>query len=147
MVAPLKFLSSVAEAQLWQKLTDKILHDVLSAMRDMEDAGIFAVHVGVNFAQADLEHPHLVNRILWALDQYDLHPNRLSIEVLANVAVQDAASPVRHSVNSLAKLGCNVDLDDFGTAQNPCDSLCQLDINRMKIDRSFIFDIDRDPKK
>ena len=147
MVAPLTFLTSVAEAQLWHKLTDTILHDALSAMRDLEEAGIFVPHVGVNFAQADLEHPHLVNRILWALDQFDLQPNRLSIEVLENVVVQDAASPVRHSVNSLAKLGCHVDLDDFGTAQNPFESLRQLDINRMKIDRSFIFDIDQDPKK
>jgi EAL domain-containing protein (putative c-di-GMP-specific phosphodiesterase class I) len=51
MVAPLTFLTSVAEAQLWHKLTDTILHDALSAMRDLEDAGIFVPHVGVNFAQ------------------------------------------------------------------------------------------------
>jgi EAL domain-containing protein (putative c-di-GMP-specific phosphodiesterase class I) len=89
----------------------------------------------------------LVNRILWALDQFDLHPNQLSIEVPENVVVQDAALPVRHSVNSLAKLGCHVDLDDFGTAQNPFDSLRQLDINRMKIDHSFIFDIRSGPQK
>ena len=147
MVAPLAFLSSVAQAQLWHKLTDTILHQSLSAIRDLQDAGIFIPQVGVNFAQADLEHPQLMTRILWALDQFDLQPNRLSIEVLENVVVQDAASPVRHSVNSLAKLGCHIDLDDFGTAQNPFDSLRQLNIDRMKIDRSFVYNIDRDAKK
>ena len=147
MVAPLAFLSSVAQAQLWHKLTDTILHQSLSAIRDLQDAGIFIPQVGVNFAQADLEHPQLMTRILWALNQFDLQPNRLSIEVLENVVVQDAASPVRHSVNSLAKLGCHIDLDDFGTAQNPFDSLRQLNIDRMKIDRSFVYNIDRDAKK
>ena len=147
MVAPLAFLSSVAQAQLWHKLTDTILHQSLSAIRDLQDAGIFIPQVGVNFAQADLEHPQLMTRILWTLDQFDLQPNRLSIEVLENVVVQDAASPVRHSVNSLAKLGCHIDLDDFGTAQNPFDSLRQLNIDRMKIDRSFVYNIDRDAKK
>ena len=147
MVPPLAFLSSVAQAQLWHKLTDTILHDSLSAMRDLEDAGIFVPQVGVNFAQSDLEHPQQVTRILWALDQFDLQPNRLSVEVLESVVVQDAQSPVRHAVNSLAKLGCHIDLDDFGTAQNPFDSLRQLNIDRMKIDRSFVFNIDRDPKK
>ena len=147
MVAPLAFLSSIAQAQLWHKLTDTILHQSLSAIRDLQDAGIFIPQVGVNFAQADLEHPQLMTRILWALDQFDLQPNRLSIEVLENVVVQDAASPVRHSVNSLAKLGCHIDLDDFGTAQNPFDSLRQLNIDRMKIDRSFVYNIDRDAKK
>ncbi len=147
MVAPLAFLSSVAQAQLWHTLTDTILHQSLSAIRDLQDAGIFIPQVGVNFAQADLEHPQLITRILWTLDQFDLQPNRLSIEVLENVVVQDAASPVRHSVNSLAKLGCHIDLDDFGTAQNPFDSLRQLNIDRMKIDRSFVYNIDRDAKK
>ena len=147
MVAPLAFLSSVAQAQLWHTLTDTILHQSLSAIRDLQDAGIFIPQVGVNFAQADLEHPQLMTRILWALDQFHLQPNRLSIEVLENVVVQDAASPVRHSVNSLAKLGCHIDLDDFGTAQNPFDSLRQLNIDRMKIDRSFVYNIDRDAKK
>ena len=69
------------------------------------------------------------------------------MEVLENVVVQDAASPVRNSVNTLAKLGCHIDLDDFGTAQNPFNSLRQLNIDRMKIDRSFILNIDSEPKK
>jgi len=67
--------------------------------------------------------------------------------VLENVTVQDAASLVRNSFNTLAKLGCHIDLDDFGTAQNPFNSLRQLNIYRMKIDRSFILNIDNEPKK
>ena len=74
-------------------------------------------------AQSDLKHRQLVTRILWAMDQFDLQPNRLSIEVLENVLIQDAASPVRHSVKSLAKLRCHIDLDDFGAAQNPFNAL------------------------
>jgi EAL domain-containing protein (putative c-di-GMP-specific phosphodiesterase class I) len=128
-------------------LTDTILHASLSAIRDLEDAGVFVPQVGVNFAQSDLEDPQLITRILWALDQFDLEPDRLSVEVLKNVVVQDAASPVRNSVNTLAKLRCNIDLDDFGTAQNPFNSLRQLNIDCMKIDRSFILNIDSEPKK
>ena len=104
-VAPLAFLSAVARAQLWHKLTDTILHASLSAIRDLEDAGVFVQQVGVNFAQSGLEDPQLITRILWALDQFDLKPDRLLVEVLENVVVQDVASPVRNSVNTLAKLG------------------------------------------
>jgi sensor c-di-GMP phosphodiesterase-like protein len=63
-------------------LTDTILHASLSAIRDLEDAGVFVPQVGVNFAQSDLEDPQLITRILWALDQFDLEPDRLSVEVL-----------------------------------------------------------------
>jgi EAL domain-containing protein (putative c-di-GMP-specific phosphodiesterase class I) len=146
-VAPLAFLSAVALAQLWHKLTDTILHASLSTIRDLENAWVFVPQVGVNFAQSDLEDPQLITRTLWALDQFNLQPDRLSVEVLETVVVQDAASPVRNSVNTLAKFGCHIDLDDFGTAQNPFNSLRQLNIDRMKIDRSFILNIDREPKK
>jgi EAL domain-containing protein (putative c-di-GMP-specific phosphodiesterase class I) len=57
------------------------------------------------------------------MDQFDLQPNWISIEVLENVVIQNAASPMRHSVKSLAKLRCHIDLDDFGTAQNPFNPL------------------------
>ena len=146
-VAPLAFLSAVARAQLWHKSTDTILHASLSAIRDLEDAGVFVPRVGVNFSQSDLEDPQPITRTLWALDQFDLQPDRLSVEVLENVVVQDAASQVRDSVNALARLGCHIDLDDFGTAQNPFNSLRQLNIDCMKIDRSFILNIDSEPKK
>ena len=89
-------------------MTDTILRAALSAIRDLEDAGILVQQVGVNFAQSDLEDPQLITRILWALDQFDLQPDRLSVEVLENVLVQDAASPVRNSVNTLAKLGSHI---------------------------------------
>ena len=141
------FLSAVARAQLWHKSTDTILHASLSAIRDLEDAGVFVPRVGVNFSQSDLEDPQPITRTLWALDQFDLQPDRLSVEVLKNVVFQDAASPVRNSVNTLAKLRCHIDLDDFGTAQNPFNSLHQLNIDRMKIDCSFIRNIDSEPKK
>jgi len=104
-VATLAFLSAVARAQLWHKLTDTILHASLSAIRDLEDAGVFVPQVSVNFAQSGLKDPQLITRILWALDQFDLKPDRLSVEVLENVVVQDVASPARNSVNTLAKLG------------------------------------------
>ena len=74
-------------------------------------------------AQSDLKHRQLVTRILWSMDQFDLQSNRISIEVLENVVIQNAASPMRHSVKSLAKLRCHIDLDDFGTAQNPFNPL------------------------
>ena len=128
-------------------MTDTILDASLSAIRDLEDAGVFVPQVGVNFAQSDLKDPQLITQILWALDQFDLQPDRLSVEVLENVVVQDAASPVRNSVNTLAKLGCHIDLDDSCTAQNPFISLHQLNINQIKIDRSFIPNIDSEPKK
>ena len=73
--------------------------------------------VAANSARQDLEHPQMVTRIIWALDQFDLKADRQSIEVLESVVVHKSDTKVHHAIDQLAKLGCTIDLDDFGIVQ------------------------------
>tara|TARA_B110000305_G_scaffold36419_1_gene36558 strand:- start:8 stop:274 length:267 start_codon:yes stop_codon:yes gene_type:complete len=73
--------------------------------------------VVANFAQQDLEHPQMVTRIIWTLDQFDLKANRQSIDVLESVVAHKSNTKVHHAIDQLAKLGCTIDLDDFGIVQ------------------------------
>jgi len=73
--------------------------------------------VAANFAQQDLEHLQMVTRITWALDQFDLKADQQSIEVLESVVVHKSYTKVYHAIDQLAKLGCTIDLDDFGIVQ------------------------------
>jgi EAL domain-containing protein (putative c-di-GMP-specific phosphodiesterase class I) len=51
------------------------------------------------------------------------------------------------NINGLVELGCNVDLDDFGTGHASISSIRRFKINRLKIDRSFVMKADRDPEQ
>ena len=73
--------------------------------------------VAANSARQDLEHPQMVTRIIWALDQFDLKADRQSIEVLESVVVHKSDTKVHHAIYQRAKLGCTIDLDDFGIVQ------------------------------
>ena len=51
------------------------------------------------------------------------------------------------NIAALARLGCHIDLDDFGTGQASINALRRLPVRRLKIDRSFVTGLDRDPQQ
>ena len=54
---------------------------------------------------------------------------------------------ITHNINALGKLGCRIDLDDFGTGHASISSIRRFAVSRIKIDRSFITKADRDPEQ
>ncbi len=94
--------------------------------------------MAVNFSAAELRDPALVDRIQWELDHHDLGAERLTIEVLETVVSTAVDDSVALSINGLAKLGCPIDLDDFGTGHASITSLRRFAVRRIKIDRSFV---------
>ncbi|MET1754265.1 GGDEF domain-containing phosphodiesterase [Novosphingobium sp. RD2P27] len=84
--------------------------------------------------------PELVQDVERALDAHHLAPEALEIEITERHALDDldgAASTVR----SLRNLGVSVALDDFGTGFASLSAISALDVNRLKIDRSFVSDM------
>ena len=119
----------------------------LSALRSWDDAGLDIPCVGVNFSSDELRNPKLIDKVKWELDRYDLAPHRLSVEVLETVVAASPEDVVSRNVNGLAKLGCRIDLDDFGTGHASISSIRRFAVQRIKIDRSFVMKVDRDPEQ
>jgi len=78
------------------------------------------------------------------LDQFDLEAERLIIEVLETVIAASPYDSVTRNINGLARMGCPIDLDDFGTGHASISSLRRFAARRIKIDRSFVMKVDRD---
>ncbi|MEL6573611.1 MAG: EAL domain-containing protein [Pseudomonadota bacterium] len=81
------------------------------------------------------------------LKRYNIRPNRLVIEVLESVYVDRNDDPIIKNLEMLSALGCKIDLDDFGTGQASLKSVRRFAVNRVKIDRSFIMDVDTDEEQ
>ena len=101
--------------------------------------------IGVNFAGGELANPQLIDKVTWELDRFDLSPERLAIEVLETVVASAADDVITRNINALRKLGCRIDLDDFGTGHASIASIRRFSVSRIKIDRSFVMKADRDP--
>jgi EAL domain-containing protein (putative c-di-GMP-specific phosphodiesterase class I) len=85
-----------------------------------------------------------VDRIGWELDRFELTPDRLVVEVLETVVATKAEDVVIRNLAGLARLGCCLDLDDFGTGHASITNIRRFSIERIKIDRSFVTRIDED---
>ncbi len=145
LIAPADFLPLLAASGQLERLSEVILFHALTAMRNWDAAGHPIPRIGVNFATDELHNPKLVDKIRWELDRFDLTPDRLSIEVLETVVAADPDDIVSRNITGLADLGCGIDLDDFGTGHASIAAIRRFAVSRIKIDRSFIMKIDRDP--
>lgn len=102
---------------------------------------ICAVNVSGKTLQADAFFVHLVE----VLQQTRLPPSRLQLEITEGVFIQS-----KDALNTLAKirnLGVSLALDDFGSGYSSFGYLADLDLNQLKIDRSFLNDLESSRKK
>ncbi|WP_254440862.1 putative bifunctional diguanylate cyclase/phosphodiesterase [Ruegeria arenilitoris] len=147
VVGPQVFLPFAEQAKLMDKLGETIRHHAFRAMRDWDCAGAVIPRIGINFSSDELRDPSLVDRVRWELDQFDLSPDRLAVEILETVFSRRPDDVITRNVTQLSKLGCCIDLDDFGTGHASFSSIKRFDVSRIKIDRSFVSNADRDPSQ
>jgi EAL domain-containing protein (putative c-di-GMP-specific phosphodiesterase class I)/GGDEF domain-containing protein len=147
IVPPSQFLRVLEDSGRMEHLSEVILQHSLTALRSWDQAGLDIPRVSVNFSDPELRDPRLVERIQWDLDRFGLSPARLGIEVLETVIASSPEGIVARNILELGKLGCHIDLDDFGTGHASITSLRRFKVHRLKIDRSFVTRVDRDEEQ
>lgn len=146
-ISPGRFLPAVETAGRSERLSDIMLSNALKALSVWDATGVVVPQVGVNFAAQELRSPSLVEKIKWELDRYGLQPDRLAIEILETVISQGADDLMLRNLSRLRDLGCKIELDDFGTGAAAITSIQRFGVSRIKIDRSFVTRLDRDPEQ
>lgn len=144
LVPPNEFLPVIEDAGLSERLGEVILYHALTALVRWDKAGLHVPNVGVNFSSAELRNPGLAEKLKWELDRFDLTPDRLCIEILETVIAETDNDVVVHNISALAKMGCGIDLDDFGTGHASITNIRRFAVRRIKIDRSFVTNVDED---
>jgi diguanylate cyclase len=144
LIGPAIFLPMIESTGLSERLGEVILQHALSALVHWDKLGLDIPHIAVNFSSAELCNPRLADKLKWELDRFDMNPNRLNIEVLENVVAATDNDTIVTNIAALARLGCGIDLDDFGTGHASITSIRRFAIRRIKIDRSFVTRVDED---
>lgn len=145
VIGPAAFLPVLEAAGLLDRLGRVVLTGGLAALAEWERAGCAVPKLGINFSAQELRDPHLADRIGRELERFDIAPERLAVEILETVVAGRDDDGLRRTVADLSRLGCTVDLDDFGTGSASIAALARFAVSRIKIDRSFVAGIDRDP--
>lgn len=149
LLAPGSFLPAIEGSELMELLGQTMLAQSLAALVELDRRGLHLPTVAVNFSGPELRDPQLPDRLRWTLDRYGLAPSRLTVEVLESVVAGDGDDVIASNIGRISALGCAVDLDDFGTGNSSITAIRRFALNRLKIDRSFVQDVDqnRDQQK
>jgi len=145
VLPPVDFIAVMQDAGLSGRLSEVMLFQALTALRSWDKAGLPVPTVAVNFCKEDLRNPRLADRLKWELDRFDLAPQRLTVEILESVVAETGDEVSVRNIAALARLGCVIDLDDFGTGHASIANIRRFDVHRLKIDRSFVTRVDSDP--
>jgi diguanylate cyclase len=144
LVAPAEFLPAIADAGLSERLVEVILYHSLAALARWDKAGLRVPCIAVNFSADELRNPRLAEKLKWELDRFNLTPERLCVEILETVVADTGNDVIIHNIAALARLGCGIDLDDFGTGNASIANIRRFAVRRIKIDRSFVTHVDDD---
>ncbi|MEM9108378.1 MAG: EAL domain-containing protein, partial [Pseudomonadota bacterium] len=139
-----RFLPALEAEGLIERLGEVILDGALSALKRWDEAGLIVPTVAINVSDAELRNPKFCDRIRWELDRHEIPADRLTIEILETVTSEGDVDVVAHNLRGLARLGCRIDMDDFGTGNASLAALRRFSVDRIKIDRSYVSEVDSD---
>jgi len=100
--------------------------------------------ISINLSAWDLQDPKLPNLINNVLDKNKLSADSLSLEITESAVMQDPAR-ARDVLEQLDEMGINLEIDDYGTGFSSLAYLKLLPVNTLKIDKSFVIDMLREP--
>jgi diguanylate cyclase (GGDEF)-like protein/PAS domain S-box-containing protein len=142
-VPPARFIPLAEDTGLIQPLGDWVFWESCRHVRMFKDLGLPAVRVAVNISAQQLRHENLPLMVRGALACYDLSPTDLELEITESTAMQNPEITMS-ILNQLSDMGIALAIDDFGTGYSSLAYLKHLPIQRLKLDQSFVKDIESD---
>jgi diguanylate cyclase (GGDEF)-like protein len=144
VLSPSEFLDIAEGAGMLDALTDALLEQSLAHLKAWHNGGQM-LRLSLNISPRTMRDVGFVDRVRVALENADMDPDWLTLEVTEHVMVGDANRSIRE-LERLRRLGCRIAIDDFGTGYSSMAYLKRLPIDELKIDQSFVTQLGEDPK-
>ena len=140
-IPPQRVVTLAEECGLLADLTRWVLHEACRQMADWRARGVAVPHVAVNFQAGSFQDPDLPDLLARTLAAHGLRPADLIAEITETVmlAPDPAVLATAHAVRDS---GIALSLDDFGTGYSSLGALHRLPISELKLDKSFVQDIE-----
>jgi len=143
LVLPTEFISVAEETGMILPLGEWVLDEACCQLRAWRDAGVKELTMAVNLSAHQLHSPALLPHIAQTLEKYGLAGADLELEITESVAMHDPDASISQ-LKALRDLGVRLSIDDFGTGYSSLSYLKLLPIHTLKLDQSFVRDIECD---
>jgi diguanylate cyclase (GGDEF)-like protein len=143
-ISPVNLIPLAEKTDLIVPIGEWILRTACRQNRQWQGAGVPPLPVCINLCLNQFQNPHLIANIQSILEENQLDPHWLTIEVTESI-IMDDIDYSRRAIEQLATIGVNLSLDDFGVGLGSLSCLQQFKIPAVKIHESFIKDLDHSP--
>lgn len=140
LIPPDTFIHHAEAAGLIGELGYFVLRKACMSAREWIDQGLEFNHVSVNVSGRQLNDPHFHKQVAGVLEESGFPPEKLLLEITESTVMQNFET-ANKVIESLRAINVRVSVDDFGTGYSSLSYLKDMNIDEIKIDRSFIKNI------
>ncbi|MBI2275857.1 MAG: EAL domain-containing protein [Dechloromonas sp.] len=146
MIHPARFIALAEETGLIGPIGEWVLETANAQNRVWQREGFPGFRMAVNVSTRQFRQGGILNALEALLAAHELAPDSLELEVTESSLMDDMDDSIR-ILNELRALGASISLDDFGTGYSSLAYLRRLPVDRLKIDQSFVHEMEADEQK
>ena len=139
-VSPVEFIPLLEETGMIQQVGRWILRKACMTCKQWHDQGLGPVSIAVNLSPIQFNEGRITRIVQEVLDETGLPPEYLELELTESTVMRNPEQTTT-ILGELGKMGVELAIDDFGTGYSSLSYLQKFPINTLKIDRSFVNDI------
>ncbi|MBK7765009.1 MAG: EAL domain-containing protein [Sulfuritalea sp.] len=144
LVSPGQFIPVAEESGLIVPLGEWVLREAFRQMNEWTNLGLAPLRMSINISAVQFRRGGLPRFLAEQLAAYDIDPRYVELELTESVLMQ-GVDKVLQTLHEIKDLGVTLAIDDFGTGYSSLSYLRRFPIDRLKIDQSFVRDIERTP--
>ncbi|NOZ74312.1 MAG: EAL domain-containing protein [FCB group bacterium] len=143
LIPPGKFIPVAEESGLIIPMSEWILEKTARQTKRWQELGLPELKIGVNLSPVHFRLDTLSKDMDSLVSRLNLSPSSLDLEITESAIMSNLDRAIR-ILNELREIGFNLSLDDFGTGYSSLSYLRRFPVHTLKIDQSFIRDVDQD---
>ena len=136
-IPPDTFIPLAEQSGLMVPIGDWVIRSALQFQKYLTDQGHAGLRMAVNVSHVQFREPDFVEKLVVAINEYGIPPGNIEIELTESVAI-DNIELIEQKLSAVHLAGVGISIDDFGTGYSSLNIIRQLNVDRLKIDRSFI---------
>ena len=144
LLFPETFIPLAEETSLIVPVGEWILQTACSQSVALQSEGYDSLRMTVNISAVQLRQRNFVEMVLRVIRNVGLDPSRLQLELTESILMEHLETNI-NMLHELRACGFSLSIDDFGTGYSSLSYLKRFPVNTLKIDKSFIKDIEKDP--